>query len=128
MKIARIVCVSALMACSSLAFAHTHLVKAVPADGSTVMVSPPKFVLTFTEPAKLTVLSLQKDAEPAKKIGPLPTTPSTEISIPAPQMVAGKYVLSWRAVSDDGHVMPGKVTFTVGPSGATTSAPGATGH
>jgi hypothetical protein len=37
-------------------------------------------------------------------------------------------VLSWRAVGDDGHVMPGKVTFAVGPSGATTSAPGATGH
>jgi len=118
MKIARIVCASVLMACSALAFAHTHLVKAVPAEGSTVTISPPKFVLTFTEPAKLTVLSLQKDAEPAKKIGPLPTTPSTEISIPAPQMAAGKYVLSWRAVSDDGHVMPGKLTFTVGQPGS----------
>jgi len=128
MKIARIACASALIACSALAFAHTHLVKAVPADGSTVKVSPPKFILTFAEPAKLTVLSLRKDAEPAKKIGPLPTTPSAEISIPAPQLVAGKYVLSWRAVSDDGHVIPGKLTFTVGPSGATTSAPGATGH
>ena len=128
MKIARIACASALIACSALAFAHTHLVKAVPADGSTVKVSPPKFILTFAEPAKLTVLSLRKDAEPVKKIGPLPTTPSAEIAIPAPQLVAGKYVLSWRAVSDDGHVMPGKLTFTVGPSGATTSAPGATGH
>jgi methionine-rich copper-binding protein CopC len=128
MKIARIVCASALMACSALAFAHAHLVKAVPADGSTVVISPPKFVLTFAEPAKLTALSLQKDAEPAKKVGPLPTTPATEISIPAPQLVTGKYVLSWRAVGDDGHVMPGKLTFTVGPSGATTSAPGATGH
>jgi len=128
MKIGRIACASALIACSALAFAHTHLVKAVPADGSTLMVSPPKFILTFAEPAKLTVLSLQKDAEPVKKIGPLPTTPSAEIAIPAPQLVAGKYVLSWRAVSDDGHVMPGKLTFTVGPSRATTSAPGATGH
>jgi len=115
MKIARIVCAVALMTCSTLVMAHTHLVKAVPADGSTVTVSPPKFVLTFAEPAKLTVLSLQKDAEPAKKIGPLPTASSAEISIPAPQLAAGKYVLSWRAVGDDGHVMPGKVTFTVSP-------------
>jgi copper transport protein len=128
MKIARIVCASALMACSALAFAHTHLVKAEPADGSTVTVAPPKFVLTFAEPAKLTALSLQKDPEPAKKVGPLPTTPAAEISIPAPRMAPGKYVLSWRAVSDDGHVMPGKLTFTVGPSPATTSARGSTGH
>jgi copper resistance protein C len=128
MKIARIACASVLVVCSVLAFAHTHLVKAVPADGSTVTVSPPKFLLTFAEPARLTALSLQKDAEPAKKIGPLPTTASAQISIPAPQLLAGKYVLSFRAVGDDGHVMPGKVTFTVGPSPATTSAPGATGH
>jgi copper transport protein len=125
MKIVRIVCASALLACSALAFAHTHLVKADPADGSAVRVAPPKFVLTFAEPARLTALSLQKDTEPAKKIGPLPTTPAAEISIPAPQMAPGKYVLSWRAVSDDGHVMPGKVTFTVGPSPATTSPPAA---
>jgi copper transport protein len=127
MKIARIALALALMSCGALAFAHTHLVKADPANGSTVKVAPTKFVLTFAEPAKLTSMSLQKDAEPAKKVGPLPTAASAEISIPAPQLAAGKYVLTWRAVSDDGHVMPGKLSFTVGPSPATTSAPGSTG-
>jgi copper transport protein len=124
MKIARMTFALALMGCTALAFAHTHLVKADPADGSTVKAAPTKFVLTFTEPAKLTALSLQKDAEPAKKVGPLPTAASAEISIPAPPLSAGKYTLSWRVVSDDGHVMPGKLTFTVG---APISAPGATG-
>jgi methionine-rich copper-binding protein CopC len=115
MKITRIACGLALMTLSALTWAHTHLVKAVPADGSTVSAPLPKFVLTFAEPAKLTALSLQKGAEPAKKLGPLPADPAAEISIPAPPLAAGKYVLSWRAVSDDGHVMPGKVTFTVAP-------------
>ena len=123
MRIIRIALAIALLSCSALTFAHTHLVKAVPADGSTVTGSPPQFVLTFAEPARLTALSLQKDAEPAHKLGPLPDKPSAEISIPAPKLAAGKYVLSWRAVSGDGHVMPGKVSFTVGPS----PAPGATG-
>ena len=113
MKIVRMTCVLLLMAGSTLALAHTHLVKAVPADGSTVTASPPKFVLTFAEPAKLTTLSVQKDAEPAKKIAPLPTSASAEISVAAPPLAAGKYTLSWRAVSDDGHVMPGKISFTV---------------
>jgi methionine-rich copper-binding protein CopC len=115
MKFSRVAGALVLIGWSALALAHAHLVKAVPADGSTVKSSPPKFVLTFNEPAKLTVVSLQKDAEPATKIGPLPTTASAEISIPAPQLAAGKYVLSWRAVGDDGHVMPGKVSFTVAP-------------
>ncbi len=121
MKFVRIGYVLTLMSCSALTLAHTHLVKAVPSNGSTISASPPNFVLTFAEPAKLTVLSLQKDAEPAKKIWPLPAAPATEISVPAPQLTAGKYVLSWRAVSDDGHVMPGKLSFTVWQSRPATS-------
>jgi copper transport protein len=115
LKTTRLVCALAVMSWSALAWAHTHLVRSVPADGSTVASGPAKFVLTFAEPAKLTTLSLQKGTEPAKKITPLPTAPAAEISVPAPQLAPGKYVLTWRAVSDDGHVMPGKVTFTVGP-------------
>jgi methionine-rich copper-binding protein CopC len=127
MKIARLVCALALLACGAAAFAHTHLTKSVPADGSTVTVSPPKFVLTFAEPARLTALSIQKDSEPAKRLAPLPAAAAAEISVTAPRLAAGKYVLAWRALSDDGHVMPGKISFTVAPSGAATSAPGATG-
>ena len=68
MKIARIACAFVLLGCSALAFAHAKLVKADPADGSTVKAAPTKFVLTFGEPAKLTTLSLQKDAEPAGRL------------------------------------------------------------
>ncbi len=121
-KFVRGVCVLALvglmlMGNSALTWAHTHLVKSIPVNGSTLAVSPSRFVLTFAEPAKLTTLSLQKDAEPAQKMGPLPTSPATEVSIPAPQLAPGRYVLAWRAVGDDGHVMPGKLSFTVGPAG-----------
>jgi methionine-rich copper-binding protein CopC len=127
MKFARLAYALVLLGCSAVTLAHSHLVKAVPADGSTVKASPPNFVLSFAEPVKLTALSLQKNGDAAKKIAPLPAEPSKEISVPAPQLAAGKYVLSWRAVGDDGHVMPGKVTFTVGRTPASTSAPGATG-
>jgi len=127
MKIGRMFCVGVMLCCAAIASAHTHLVKSVPANGATVAEAPAKFVLTFAEPVKVTALSLQKDSEPAQKLGPLPTAVAAEITIPAPQLKAGKYVLTWRVLSDDGHVMPGKVSFTVGPSGATTAAPGATG-
>lgn len=126
MKVARIAGALVLMSCGALAFAHARLLRADPAEGSTVNVAPAKFVLTFSEPAKLTALTLQKDAEQAKKIGPLPTDAAAEISIPAPKLAPGKYVLSWRVVGNDGHVLPGTVSFTVGSSPATTSAPGST--
>jgi copper transport protein len=124
MKVARTACALVLMSCGALAFAHARLVKADPADGSIVTVAPAKFILTFSERVKLTALTLQKDTEPARKIGPLPTDASAEITIPSPKLAPGKYVLSWRVVGDDGHVLPGKLTFTVGPLPAMTSTPG----
>jgi methionine-rich copper-binding protein CopC len=126
MKTARVLCALILACGSALAFAHAKLLKSDPVEGSTVKAAPTKFVLTFGEPAKLTVLTLQKGTEPAKKIGPLPTDASAEISVPAPKLEPGKYVLAWRAVGDDSHVVPGKLTFTVGATPATTSAPGST--
>jgi copper resistance protein C len=113
MKLNRAVPVLLLMSCSALAWGHAHLVKSVPVDGSTGA-APQKFVLTFAESTKLTALSVQKDAEPAQKIAPLPTAAAAEITVSAPPLSPGKYVLAWRAVGDDGHIMPGKVTFTVG--------------
>jgi methionine-rich copper-binding protein CopC len=107
-----------LMGCGALAFAHVHLLKSVPANGATVTQAPANFVLTFAGPAKLTALSLQKDSGPAQKLGPLPAGAAAEITIPAPQLQTGKYVLTWRVLSGDGHVMPGTLSFTVAPSGA----------
>jgi copper transport protein len=113
MKIVRVLAALTLMGCATVAFAHTHLKKAVPAQGSELSASPPNFVLTFGEPAKLTALWLQKGTEPKQKVGPLPAASAAQITIPAPQLTTGTYVLSWRVVADDGHVMPGKLTFTV---------------
>jgi methionine-rich copper-binding protein CopC len=94
--------------------AHAHLQKAVPADGGTVSAAPANVVLTFSEPARLTACWLQKGAGPKQKVSGLGTTPAQQISVPMPQLEAGSYVLSWRVVGDDGHVLPGQVHFTVG--------------
>lgn len=126
MRTARMACALILVGATTLAFAHAKLLRSDPAEGSTVQAAPTKFVLTFGEPAKLTTLTLQKGTEPAQKLGPLPTDAAAEISVPAPKLEPGKYVLAWRAVGDDSHVVPGKLTFTVGATPATTHAPGST--
>lgn len=111
--LAKALCALAVLAWGAGALAHTHLEKSVPADGSVLKASPPNIVLTFAEPARLTALSLQKDAGPAQKLAPLPGASARELSVPVPQLAPGKYVVSWRVVSDDGHVMPGRLSFTI---------------
>ena len=112
-----------LCGAASNAAAHTHLQKSDPADGSTLQAAPAGFVLSFSEAARLTVLSLQKDAGPAQKIAPLPTAAARQITVPAPRLAPGTYTLSWRVLSDDGHVMPGKLTFTIATNAGSPHAP-----
>jgi methionine-rich copper-binding protein CopC len=75
--------------------------------------SPGNVVLTFSEPARLTACWLQKSDGPKQKVTGLAITAAQEISVPVPQLQPGSYVLSWRVVGDDGHILPGQIHFTV---------------
>jgi methionine-rich copper-binding protein CopC len=111
---------------ATVALAHAHLQKAIPANGAVVNASPTSVVLTFSEPAKLTAAWLQKDGGPKQKVNGLVPSASKEISVPvAEPLQPGSYVLSWRVVGDDGHIVPGQIRFTVAAasSGATAPAP-----
>ena len=98
---------------ATVAFAHAHLKKAVPADGSVVVTSPATVALTFSEPARLTACWIQKGDGPKQKISGLPTAPAAEISVSLPQLEPGTYVLSWKVMGDDTHIVPGQIHFTV---------------
>jgi methionine-rich copper-binding protein CopC len=105
------------------ALAHTKLTSSMPAEGSTVASAPTEFVLTFGEAARLTALSVQKDGGTEQKIAALPTAAAAQLKVPAPKLESGHYTLSWRVAGDDGHVMNGKVTFSVGGTPSPGAAP-----
>jgi methionine-rich copper-binding protein CopC len=106
---------AAALLLSVAAQAHTHLQKSVPAEGSTVSVSPPNIVLKFSEAARVTALTVKKEGGDEQKLAPLPTTPAAEITVRAPELAPGKYVVTWRAMGNDSHIMSGELHFTVGP-------------
>ncbi len=102
----------ALCALAGFAQAHTHLIAASPAEGSTVK-APERIVLGFSEAARLTALSVRREGGAEEKLSPLPSTVAKEVSVTAPPLTPGHYTVSWRVVSNDGHVMSGKLHFTV---------------
>ncbi len=104
---------AALLSVAAAAEAHTHLKAATPADGSTVQSSPERITLTFSEAARVTALTIQKDGGPEQKLTPLPAESAAQVSVPAPKLAPGKYTVSWRVVSEDSHIMSGKLHFTV---------------
>ena len=114
MKTTLLMMMTLLLGTAGIAHAHTHLEKAVPADNAVLASSPEQIVLEFSEPTRLTAASVQKvgDKE-VTKLGPLPKEPAAKISIPIQTLGPGKYVMNWRVIGDDNHVMAGVLRFAV---------------
>jgi methionine-rich copper-binding protein CopC len=111
MRWAMCVIASVLLFPAVTAHAHAHLSASVPPEGSTGK-APGEIALTFSESARLTALSLQKEGETGRKLS-LPATSAAHITVPLPKLLPGRYTLSWRLLSGDGHVTSGSLHFTV---------------
>jgi methionine-rich copper-binding protein CopC len=108
----------ALWLVGAAAQAHSHLESSTPKEGSVLNASPSRIELNFSEGVRITALSIQKGDEKKQPLRPLPDKPAEKIAVPAPALEAGKYAVSYRVVSDDGHIMSGTLHFTVTASQA----------
>ena len=104
----------ALLAMAGAALAHTHLEASNPANGSTVTKVPAEITLTFSEAARVTSFVITKDGGKEQKIAKLPSQMATKITVATPGLAEGKYTVDWRVAGKDGHVMSGKLQFSVG--------------
>ncbi len=98
---------------AGVAYGHARVQKSEPANNSTVTQLPKNIVLEFSVPVQLTALTLQKGDGKPQQLEPLPSAAAKEVSVAMPKVDAGNYIIKWRAAGDDGHVMSGKVLFTV---------------
>ncbi|MBV8147069.1 MAG: copper resistance protein CopC [Gammaproteobacteria bacterium] len=114
---------SALWLAAAVAHAHAHLTRSEPPEASSGK-APTEMVLSFSESARLTLLTLQRAGGQPQKLAP-PTEPGSRLTIPLPHLGAGSYTLNWRALSGDGHVTSGAVHFVVveAASGGPQDAP-----
>ena len=96
-----------------LALAHAHLEASVPAANSTVPVMPPEITLHFSEAIRVTALSIERDGAKEMQDIKAPAETKAVLKVSAPKLAAGSYVLKWRGLGDDGHIMSGTVRFAV---------------
>jgi methionine-rich copper-binding protein CopC len=111
----------AALAFGADAQAHAHLAGSVPANESVVTLSPPTIQLRFSHAVRLTALTVESAEGKSQALKGLPTETAQSLSVAAPKLAPGKHVVTWRALSQDNHVMSGKFSFTLDPH----KAPGA---
>ena len=111
--------------------AHSPLSSSFPQDGESLDVPPVEIVMDFKSPAKLIKVELMKsksnqgngflgglfgghDGEPVPLGESFLMSINKRQIIPMPSLGEGDYLLSWRAMGEDGHVIKGELTFKVG--------------
>ncbi len=107
-----------VLAMSLPAFAHAHLKSAAPAIGGKVAGSPTELDLHFTEGLNLsfTGVVLKGPSGAGIATGKAALKPGDDQTLVVPlskTLPAGRYDVSWHALSKDGHKTKGTYHFTV---------------
>lgn len=118
-------CVALLLGAAP-AFAHTRLESSDPADKSSVDTAPESVSLTFNEDisAEFASMSVVGPDGTNYATGSVSASGGQVSTAVSPLGPAGAYEIGYRVVSDDGHPVQGKVTFTLttpGPRPATAA-------
>jgi copper transport protein len=106
-----------------VASAHASVSSTSPEAGSTIDESPREVTITFDQGISVPnggVRVLNEQAErigvEKPRVGAKPGQTNT-VSVAVPALRGGAYVVSWRAISEDGHPIRGAFTFRVGSGG-----------
>ncbi|HET7403441.1 MAG TPA: copper homeostasis periplasmic binding protein CopC [Usitatibacter sp.] len=101
------------------AWAHAFLERATPRVGGTVQSAPDRVTLRFTEPLEAAFSSVKVLDANGQQVDrgdkAVDKSDRRVLHVSVPQLAAGKYRVTWRAVSVDTHVTEGDFTFEVRP-------------
>lgn len=113
------------LAMAGSADAHAVLKSISPKDGARLSSPPSEVVLTFNEPisssfATVTVAGTDGQSASSGKARVSGTTVTQDLS---GDLADGRFTITFRVVSEDGHPISGRTTFTVAsPATSTTAA------
>ncbi|WP_262852515.1 copper resistance CopC family protein [Mumia quercus] len=106
--------VGLLLVGSPTAHGHAVLVSTTPEDGATVATMPNEIVLTFNERVTTPAYVVAEAPDGTKVASGEARTDGTSVrATTEPAGIAGKYRISYRVVSADGHPISGSVYVTV---------------
>lgn len=104
----------ALVSFTAAAYAHAGLKSCSIEDGARLETAPPEITLEFTAEVGLASVQLETaDGRPLETGFSPDRSFAVEHAAPLPDLSAGAYVLEWRALARDGHVMKGEISFSV---------------
>jgi copper resistance protein C len=106
-------CAALLLMATFAATAHTTLESSSPASGTTLAASPAVIEMKFHHPLNLTSVVVVDAGKAERKLEFTPHGSAAEFRLPNPQLQAGRNEITWKGLSNDGHVVTGKLTYEI---------------
>ncbi len=97
---------------SAPAYAHTELSSSTPTDEAVLDQAPEELLLTFSEALRLTAVVIEHESD-SRALDVTSMEPATDFAVALPDLAPGEYVVEWRALSEDAHVISGEIRFTI---------------
>ena len=113
------------------ASAHASLVRASPADQSSLAAAPATVTLTFDENIRMPSVILVTNAAGASVVQGATSVVDNVVKTRVNTGPSGDFTVAYRVLSADGHPVSGRLSFTVGTGGPgrpTSQVTTATGH
>jgi methionine-rich copper-binding protein CopC len=102
------------LATALAASAHAALLSMSPAAGSTVTKAPARVVLTFNEAISTSFATVTVTGQDGSSVSSgRPLVSGTTVTQKLTDVGSGRYTVAFRVVSEDGHPVSDKATFTV---------------
>ena len=108
---------AALALWPATALGHAVLVKSVPAQRAALVEPPPRIELWFNERLEPAYSKASVTNESGTQVdlrdGKVSPEDPRRLSLSLPTLTPGRYTVSFRVLSVDGHVVESRLTFTV---------------
>ena len=107
-----------------VALAHNSATGSSPSNGEVLTTSPPQWTMTFAKAVPLTSVSgelVREDGVRRSLPNPRHGTTDNVITFDLPADISGRVTARWRLVGTDGHVISGRVSFSVQATTASSS-------
>lgn len=91
--------------------AHSVLKASIPSADTTVMTATQSIQLSFNNPITLMKVSVSAGATEIAIDFQRSATAQTEFTIATPALAPARYLVQWKGMGQDGHVMKGEFHF-----------------
>jgi methionine-rich copper-binding protein CopC len=98
--------------------AHTTVESAKPPSGAVLERSPPTIELKFKHAVQMTSIVVLEADKSERKLAFTPTASTAVVTIDNPALHTGHNEIRWKALSKDGHVIKGTLTYDIKPASA----------